>query len=42
VDPRVYYEWGRRVDYDWRSYYSNTLVKKFSWVDPESEEAEEE
>jgi len=42
VDPRVYYEWGRRVDYDWRSYYSNTLVKKFSWVDPESEEADEE
>jgi len=42
VDPRVYYEWGRRVDYDWRSYYSNTLVKKFSWVDLEPEEAEEE
>ena len=42
VDPRVYYEWGRRVDYDWRSYYSNTLVKKFSWVDPEPEEADEE
>jgi DNA topoisomerase-1 len=42
VDPRVYYEWGRKVDYDWRSYYSNTLVKKFSWVDPKPEEEEEE
>jgi DNA topoisomerase-1 len=42
VDPRVYYEWGRKVDYDWRSYYSNTLAKKFSWVDPESAEAENE
>ena len=41
VDPRVYYDWGRRVDYDWRSYYSNTLAKKFSWVDPEPAEAEE-
>ncbi|MFH2110275.1 MAG: DNA topoisomerase I [Candidatus Bathyarchaeota archaeon] len=41
VDPRVYYEWGHRVGYDWRSYYSNTLVKKFSWVDPEPEEADE-
>ena len=41
VDPRVYYDWGRKVDYDWRSYYSNTLAKKFSWVDPEPAEAEE-
>ena len=38
VDPRVYYEWGRRVDYDWRSYYSDTLAKKFSWVDKDEKE----
>ncbi|MBN2335946.1 DNA topoisomerase I [Candidatus Bathyarchaeota archaeon] len=38
VDPRVYYEWGREVDYDWRNYYSSTLEKKFSWVDPEPPE----
>ena len=38
VDPRVYYEWGRRVDYDWRSYYSDNLAKKFSWVDPAPDE----
>jgi DNA topoisomerase-1 len=33
VDPRVYLEWGKTVEYDWRNYYSNTLVKKFSWLD---------
>jgi len=42
VDPRVYYEWGRDVDYDWRNYYSSTLEKKFSWVDPEPREQEAE
>jgi DNA topoisomerase-1 len=41
VDPRVYLEWGRRVDYDWRSYYSDNLAKKFSWVDPQQDEEEE-
>ncbi|MBT5643208.1 hypothetical protein HOJ44_08840, partial [Candidatus Bathyarchaeota archaeon] len=34
VDPRVYFEWGKKVEYDWRNYYSATLEKKFSWVDP--------
>ena len=40
VDPRVYLEWGKKVDYDWRNYYSKTLVKKFSWIDPEQPEPE--
>lgn len=40
VDPRVYLEWGKKVEYDWRNYYSNTLVKKFSWIDPEPVEQE--
>ncbi len=35
IDPRVYYEWGVKVDYDWKNYYSKALRKKFSWVDPE-------
>lgn len=35
VDPRIYFEWGKKVDYDWRNYYSATLEKKFSWVDPD-------
>lgn len=34
VDPRIYFEWGKQVEYDWRNYYSATLEKKFSWVDP--------
>jgi len=36
VDPRVFFEWGKQVEYDWRNYYSATLEKKFSWVDPEA------
>jgi DNA topoisomerase-1 len=33
IDPRIYYEWGKKVEYDWKNYYSKTLQKKFSWVD---------
>jgi DNA topoisomerase-1 len=33
IDPRVYYRWGRRVDFDWRLFYSKALQKKFSWVE---------
>jgi DNA topoisomerase-1 len=33
IDPRIYYDWSRRVDYDWRKYYSKTLQRKFSWVE---------
>ena len=38
VDPRVYFNWGREIEYDWKDYYSNTLIKKFSWVEPEEEQ----
>ncbi|MFW9923157.1 MAG: hypothetical protein ACFFDW_07735 [Candidatus Thorarchaeota archaeon] len=38
IDPRVYYNWGKEVDYDWRNYYSSALQKKFSWVEREDEE----
>ena len=40
VDPRVYLEWGKKIDYDWRNYYSSTLEKKFNWMDPKPPEAE--
>jgi DNA topoisomerase I len=40
VDPRVYFVWGKKVDYDWRNYYNSTLEKKFSWIDPEPPEQE--
>lgn len=40
VDPRIYYDWGKRVGFDWRSYYPSTLQKKFSWIEePEDEES---
>jgi DNA topoisomerase-1 len=35
IDPRIYYRWGREVDFDWKRYYPKALQKKFSWVDPE-------
>lgn len=33
IDPRLYYEWGKRVEYDWKLYYPKTLQRKFSWVE---------
>lgn len=33
IDPRVYYSWGKSVDFDWKVYYPATLQKKFSWVE---------
>ena len=33
IDPRVFYRWGRSVEYDvLERYYSKTLRLKFSWV----------
>lgn len=34
IDPRVYYRWGKKVDFDWKQYYPTTLQRKFSWVEP--------
>ena len=33
IDPRIYYSWGKSVDFDWKLYYPTTLQKKFSWVE---------
>ncbi|MDQ1279897.1 MAG: topoisomerase [Thermoproteota archaeon] len=33
IDPRAYFEWGKRVGYDWRFYYPKTLQNKFEWVE---------
>ena len=39
IDPRVFYRWGKSVDYDVLGrYYSSTLQRKFSWVRREDEE----
>ena len=33
IDPRLYYQWGKKVEFDWKSYYPKTLQRKFSWVE---------
>ena len=34
IDPRVYYRWGQRVDYDvLEAYYPTALRRKFAWVE---------
>lgn len=33
IDPRIYYEWSKRVGYDWRLCYTKTLQRKFQWVE---------
>ena len=33
IDPRIYYEWGKKVGFDWKLYYSKTLQRKFSWLE---------
>ena len=40
VDPRIYYDWGKRVGFDWRNYYPTTLQKKFSWIEEQPEDEE--
>ncbi|MGQ9760177.1 MAG: DNA topoisomerase I [Candidatus Methanomethylicaceae archaeon] len=39
IDPRIYTEWGRRVDFDWKLYYSKSLQRRFAWVDGEEVKA---
>jgi DNA topoisomerase I len=36
VDPRIIYKWSKKVDFDWKKYYSKTLQKKFSWIEGSS------
>jgi DNA topoisomerase-1 len=33
IDPRIYYKWGQKVDFDWKLYYPKTLQRKFSWIE---------
>jgi DNA topoisomerase-1 len=40
IDPRIYYEWGKKVEYDWKKYYQKALHKKFSWVENQEDEIE--
>jgi len=36
IDPRIYRDWGRRVQYDWKQYYPTALQRKYAWIDEES------
>ncbi len=39
IDPRVYHDWGQRMDYDvLNKYYPKALRRKFAWVRDEVEE----
>ena len=33
IDPRIFYEWGKDIGFDWKLYYPKALQRKFSWVD---------
>ena len=33
IDPRAYYNWGKKIDFDWKLYYPKTFQRKFSWVE---------
>jgi DNA topoisomerase-1 len=33
IDPRLFYRWGGKVEFDWKLYYPKTLQRKFSWVE---------
>ncbi|MFX1300699.1 MAG: DNA topoisomerase I [Promethearchaeota archaeon] len=33
IDPRIYRDWGRQIDYDWKDFYPTTLQRKFAWID---------
>jgi DNA topoisomerase-1 len=35
IDPRVYYEWCKKINFDWKLYYPKSLQKKFSWIEAE-------
>ncbi|MHA2427609.1 MAG: hypothetical protein ACXADB_06265 [Candidatus Hermodarchaeia archaeon] len=37
IDPRIYRDWGRQIDYDWKDFYPSTLQRKFAWIDKDSE-----
>ncbi|MEM5799521.1 MAG: DNA topoisomerase I [Candidatus Aenigmatarchaeota archaeon] len=37
IDPRVFYRWFKKVDFDWKKYYSKTLQRKFSWIEEKKE-----
>jgi DNA topoisomerase-1 len=41
VDPRIYYDWGQKVQFDWKQYYPKSLHNKFSWLDCQEKKKDE-
>jgi len=41
IDPRVYKDWGERVNYDWKKLYTGSLQKKFTWAMQEDSDGAE-
>jgi DNA topoisomerase-1 len=42
IDPRVFYKWGQKVEYDvLERYYPTALRRKFAWVKEEADESPE-
>jgi DNA topoisomerase-1 len=37
IDPRIFRDWGRQIDYDWKDFYPSTLQRKFAWIDKDTE-----
>jgi DNA topoisomerase-1 len=33
IDPRIYYDWGKEIYFDWKIYYPKALQTKFSWIE---------
>ncbi len=33
IDPRIYYSWGEKIQFDWKLYYPKTFQSKFLWVE---------
>jgi DNA topoisomerase-1 len=38
IDPRVLFDWCKKVEYDWKEYYPTTLQKRFSWAEKNNSE----
>jgi len=36
IDPRIFYDWSKDIEFAWKLYYPKALQRKFSWVDNSS------
>lgn len=42
IDPRVYRDWGERVQYDWKKLYTGSLLRKFTWAMQDDDDSTQE